>query len=940
MRCALRTVLLSSVAGLMISNPAFAQEVQDASSADLQPDVASDSQTIVVTGSRIQNGNSSPTPVTIVAANLLQDISPATVADGLNKLPQFVGSNSQSTNNNASSNNVGNFLNLRGLGTTRTLILFDGHRMADTAQAGGVDVNTVPQFLLQRVDVVTGGASAVYGSDAVAGVVNFVVDTKFNGLKLMGEAGISSRGDNGTQRLGIGYGTNFAGGRGHVLLSYNYSNSDGIDSKTARRNGALVPSLAGNGETVPFTPVLNARVPAGTLGGLLQTTPFAFGTQFNSNGEIVPVNLGTSVGGGLFSGGETFFLDTGMFASLETHQAFGRADYEIGDGITAYVQGSYTRTTNGYPFIQYLLSPVLSFKNNPYLAPSAQATLTAIDPTSPVIAVGKFLPNYERISSLTTSYFANGGVKGDLADGQFQWDVSYTRSRSTQRTSTLFNVNNEKLAAAADAVRGPGGNIVCRISQIDPSRYPGCVPINIFGPGSVTPEALDFITDETKYNLVQTMDDFNGTVTGTLFDLPAGPLKFALNAEHRSNKLSLASNAQPLDKVNCTNLFLCMPGSSRYQFNVVADARGSQKVTEGAVEFEAPLLSDKPFFHSLSISGAARFTHYNTSGGVTTWKVGGDWEPMEGLRFRATRSRDIRAPNLNELFAPVNASPTAFADVHIEGGGSGKVTTLESRGNENLKPERADTFTAGVVYRPTWAPRLSLAVDYYDIKIADAISFINGNTSNAICEQSGGTDPICQYIIRPLPFSDRTAANFPTKVVSLPLNAAEFRQSGVDAEINYSFPLSKGNVAIRLLATYVDKQESRQFPGNPVVDLAGTAPFGVAKWRVALVTGYSDENWTLTTFARYRNPVSNNYDPRLKFNVPTIKQSVFVDASIARRIKGLGGEFEFYLSAQNLFDAEAPILYPPPGAPGFFYPAVPGDDIIGRRVNAGFRARF
>ena len=937
-----KAALLAGIACLVWSGQANAQTDPQTgvSNDDAVTSDPSDNSDIVVTGSRIQNGNNSPTPVTIVATDLLEDISPATIADGLNKLPQFVNSSNQSTNNNASSNNVGNFLNLRGLGTTRTLILFDGKRVPDTAQAGGVDANTIPQFLLQRVDVVTGGASAVYGSDAVAGVVNFVVDTKFNGLKLMAEAGVATRGDNGTQRFGIGYGTDLLGGRGHLLASYNYSNSDGIDSKTERRNGALVPSMAGNGGTVPFTPVLNARVPAGTLGGLLQTTPFAFGAQFNAQGELVPVDLGTPAGEGLFSGGETFFLDTGLFASLETHQGYGRFDYDLTDNVTAYIQGTYTRTTNDYPFIQYLFSPVLAFKDNPYLAPSAQATLTAIDPTSPVIAVGKFLDQQERIVSRTDSYFINGGFKGDFADGRFNWDVSYTHARTKQSTASQFNVNNEKLAAASDAVRDPGGNIVCRITLIDAARYPGCVPLNIFGPNSVTPEALDFITDETKYSLVQKMDDFSATLTGTLVELPAGPLKFALNGEHRRNTLDLVSNAQPLDTVNCTNLFLCTPGATRYQFNVVADASGRQEVTEGALEVQVPLLADRAFFHSLSVSGAIRYTHYNTSGNATTWKVGGDWEPVEGLRFRATRSRDIRAPNLNELFAPLNASPRAFADPHVVGGGSGQTTIIETSGNPNLRPEKADTFTAGIVYRPEWLPRLSIAVDYYDIKIKGAIAFTAAETSNAICEASGGTDPFWQYIVRPLPFSDRSAANFPTKVISLPLNAAGFRQSGVDAEINYSFPVLGGNIGIRGLLTYVDRQESQQFPNTPVVDFVNTAPFGVPRWRAALVTGYSDDNWTITTFARYRGSVSNNYDPRLNFDLPRIRSTIFVDASIARKVKGLGGEFEFYLSAQNLFDANSPILYPPAGAPGFFNPIVPGDDVVGRRVNAGFRAKF
>jgi len=172
------------------------------------------------------------------------------------------------------------------------------------------------------------------------------------------------------------------------------------------------------------------------------------------------------------------------------------------------------------------------------------------------------------------------------------------------------------------------------------------------------------------------------------------------------------------------------------------------------------------------------------------------------------------------------------------------------------------------------------------------------------------------------------------------LNAARFRQSGIDAEVNYSFPIFAGDVGIRGLVTYVDRQETQQFANVPVIDSVNRAPFGVPRWRAAVVTGYSDDNWTITAFTRYRAAVSNEYDPRLAFDLPKINDSIYVDASISRKVRGLGGELEVYLSAQNLFDAGAPILYPPPGAPGFFYPAVPGDDIIGRRLNAGFRARF
>ena len=936
-----RAMLLGGVATIIMGSPAMAQAVdQPAARSDKNVVVAPASTAdIIVTGSRIQNGDSSPTPVTIVKTELLESISPATIADGLNKLPQFVGSNTQTTNNNADSNNVGNFLNLRNLGTTRNLILFDGHRLPDTAKSGGVDINTIPQFLLERVDVVTGGASAIYGSDAVSGVINFVVDRKFTGFKVMAEAGIAELGDNGTQRLGIGYGADIMGGRGHILVSYNFANSGGIDSKTSRKTGALVPSLSGTGTAAdPYRPILNARTALATNNGLIQSGPFAFGAEFGPGGTLVPADLGTPVGPGAFSGGNGYFFDTGLLAALKTHQGYGRFDYDLVDDVAAYVQGSYTRSSTNYPFIQYLLPGQLVFSDNPYLAPSTQAALLGAG--VPAFAVGKSLPEYESINASTTSYFINGGLRGKIADDRFSWDISYTNARTTERTATLGNVNNAKLAAALDAVQTPGGQIVCRISQTNPTRFPGCIPLNLFGPGSVTPEALDFITDDTKYRLVQKMDNLTATFSGSLVDLPAGPLQFALNAEYRKNTLNLVSNAQPLDRADCTGLTLnCTPGvTSEYQFNVVANSSGKQTVKEGAIELNVPLLKDKPFFHTLSISGAARYTHYDTSGGVTTWKIGGDWAPIDGLRLRATRSRDIRAPNLNELFGPTSTSPIAFADVHVEGGGAGQGTVLERSGNPNLRPEKADTLTAGIVYQPSWLPRLSIAVDYYDIKISDAISSIDYSTANAVCEASGGTDPLCDLIIRPFPFSNRTAANFPTKILQQPVNAAGFRQSGIDTEINYSFPVFTGTIGIRGLVTYVDRLTVKQFPAAPALNYAGKIE--MPRWRASLITGYSDDNWTITAFGRFRSSVSYDSDPRVIFDVPKVKSAIFVDTSIGRKVQGLGGEAEIYLSIQNLFNKTPPIRYNTPGAPGFFFPGIQGDDFIGRRFNVGFRARF
>lgn len=919
-----KCILLAGAASVLFAGQAAAQ------------DTGSDDKTldeVIVTGSRIQNGNNTPTPVTVVPVETLQNASPATIADGLNKLPQFVNSNNQSTNDNASSNAVGNFLNLRGLGRTRTLILFDGHRVPDTAQSGGVDVNTIPQFLLSRVDVVTGGASAVYGSDAVAGVVNFIVDTKFTGLKVEAEAGVSDRNDNGTQRFGIGWGTDVQDGRGHFLASYNYANSEGIDSKTSRRHGALVPSLVGGGSAAnPFIPIVNARLAVASAGGFITSGPQA-GRQFALGGDIVPfANGAPTTSPGLQSGGDGLFYDAGFLASLETHQGYARFDYDLTDKVSAYVQGTYTTSKNDYPFLQFVTSGTL-FTNNAFLSPASSAALSQGGATTFTIA--KTSPEYLRIASKTDNYFVNGGFKGEFGDG-FAWDISYTNSQSEQRTASLYNINNGKLAAALDAVRAPNGQIVCQITLVDPARYPGCVPLNLLGAGSITPEALDYVRDRTKYDLTQKMDDLTATLTGSLFSTAAGPVRFALAAEHRETSLKLISTSQPSQRADCTGLRAnCTPFTTLYASNVVANAAGKQNVSEAAAEVDVPLLKDVRFAESASISGAARFTHYNTSGDVVTWKIGGDWSPTAELRFRATRSRDIRAPNLNDLFAPTNQSPTGFNDTHT---GISGVTQFISNGNEDLEPEKADTFTAGFVYRPAWLDRFSIAIDYYDIKIKDAITGVNGYTAEPVCEASNGTDPLCDLVIRPLPFSDRTPANFPTAILSRPQNVAEARQTGIDTEVNYGLAVAGGDLNLRALVTYVDRQQNQILATSPNVEYAGTiyAP----RWRATLLGAYKHGDWTVSALTRFRSAVSYNKDPRLVYRVGKVSAVAFMDAFVSKKVSAYGGDGEVYVSIQNLFDTRAPMQFPNVGAPGFSLPAVAGDDVVGRRFNVGLRAKF
>ena len=310
---------------------------------------------IVVTGSRVTtNGNQSPTPVTIVSTETLNTITPSNIPDGLNKLPVFAGSRSQATTGSQDNNSSGNFLNLRSVGPARTLILFDGHRLPPSSGEGIVDANVIPQLLVQRVDVVTGGVSAVYGSDAITGVVNFIVDRKYSGVKAQAQAGISERGDAPSQRLGLAGGTDILGGRGHIIGSIEYFNSGGISSNQARKTSSRIYTVTGAGSTAsPFVLTPDSRSQWISFNGHPLFSALS-GYQFGNGGQLVPFVNGaptadsfTQIGG---SGG--YVEPAGITGGLRSYQAFGRADFEVSSSARIYAQGSFTSSRN-----QFTLTP-------------------------------------------------------------------------------------------------------------------------------------------------------------------------------------------------------------------------------------------------------------------------------------------------------------------------------------------------------------------------------------------------------------------------------------------------------------------------------------------------------------------------------------------------------------------------------------------------------
>jgi iron complex outermembrane recepter protein len=925
-------------------------------------------ETVVITGSRIiTNGNQAPTPITVITAAQLSTITPSNIANGINKLPAFAVTSGQRNTGVASTNLVGNFLDLRAFGAQRTLILLDGNRVPATASNGTVDIDTLPQMLVERVDVVTGGASAVYGSDAVTGVVNFVLDRNFTGLKFEALAGVSSRGDDPTWKVGVAAGRNVFGNRGHVEFSFEHFFNDGIHSMLDRPLGKYVYTESGAGSVAnPYVLTINSRNPQYTPGGYIGDSVLK-DQFFVSNGVLAPYSHGTKTGSsGDESGGDGGYGGQGLpgsganpwlLASLKTDLLFGRFDYDVADNVHAYVQLSGAQAVNYDPYFpQWFTAKIAA--NNPYLPASAQQALANAGNAS--FTLSKSLQGEHAYTSagFTQNADATVGFTGTLFD-DFNWEAHYTHGESRLHESDPYNINQQRLTAALDATINPAsGQIVCRVS-LNPAaaaQYPGCQPFNALGPTAENAGAMSYVDGYTDFTLTNTIDDFAGSISGTLIEEWAGPLKAALSGEYRDFTLNNQSNFQPTAKVDCTylNPVTCDASKTLWTSDVGAPMDASENVWEVAAEIDVPLIKGLPLVDLFSVNAAARYTQYSVSGPATTWKVGGVWTVNDDITIRATTSRDIRAPSLYDLYAPTSVSLSGYSDILTGKGGN---VSFMNTGNPSLKSEVARTTTMGIIYQPSWLPRLSMAMDYYQIGINNAITAISGLTNSIQneCIASGGTSPFCALYVRPHPISDTSAGNYPTAVLSESLNVAKTSTHGIDAEVNYNIDLATidrvlaGTLNARLLVSYQPSLLTKSTPIAVITNGAGgvmSGARGLSAGRVTFDIGYNVGAWSINAEERYYSSMHQTDNPTLVFLTPSIPEIYYTDVTVDYHFNLTGDDtetpYDAFLSVQNLFDQQPHVFSSTgvTGSQGFRYPTTREEDVIGRYFTLGIRAKL
>jgi iron complex outermembrane recepter protein len=952
-------------------------------------------ETIIVTGSRvISDAANSPTPVTVVSEKQLHDTTPGNLADGLNKLPVFQGSQSVGRPGDGSHNFSSNVLDLRNFGVQRTLVLLDGHRATPSNDDGSVDIDTLPQMLVTRIDIVTGGASAVYGSDAVTGVVNFVLDRKFEGLKFDANSGISTYADAMSYNLGVAGGMDLFGGRGHIEASLEYRHRDPVN-QSARPYGPASNFAAevGTGTAAdPYNSIPNGRRPNSSFGGLVQgcvpACPLANQQQFSAGGTLVPFFAGTpgatdakgnpTAGtSNLNSGGDGAYNPYGqMFDGYHQGTLFSRFSYDLAENISFYVQ---SQASEAYSFGWYFPQKIqpgagqadLFYKNNPFL-PAAVQTQLGNDGTNPLQTVaygaavqpgntfqlGEFLTGMGQTEinatgSVNRVLSVQTGFDGTVMNGRFAWNLFYTHGENRLAVDLFNNQNLQHMYASEDAVLTPSGTVACYAATqaATAAAYANCAPINPFGPNAVSQSAFKYDFQTTDFHETNTLNDMGGSISGKVLDGWAGPITAALSGEARFNAYDINSNVPSSTTVNCTGLRLCNPLLPSFSQTVQQPVHASDNVWEFALESEVPLIKDVPLIQAFDLNLAGRYTDYSVSGSAQTWKVGFNWNMIDALRFRGTTSIDIRAPTLNDLFQPATILENVFTDLHIPTGPSSYyagTTAFSSQGNRRLVPEVARTYTVGAVWTPGFISGLTMSLDYFRVHLANAIAQIAPSTTiQALCEASSGTSIYCANYQRPLPFSNTSIANYATTLYTFNENTASTETEGWDFESNYGWQMSDlvedwtGSWTARLLATYQPViQKSVLYPGAAFTRVPDSSTRVTAFLNYALnAWSFGLEDSWVSGFSQVAGPITPTINNWVNPHVNSWNQ---IDLNISRNFQLEGADMTGYFVVQNVLNAQPANV--PNGTIGQWYPVYTSgysvQSAMGRYFSIGVRANL
>lgn len=965
-------------------------------------------QEVTITGSRIQQavGMTTPTPVAALSSADLQAMAPGSITQAMTQLPQFYASQT-AENFGAGSNNFftspgGGSLNLRGVGSKRTLTLLDGRRVAPVSVYGGPDINMFPSRMLQRIETVTGGASAAYGTDAVSGVVNYILDTGFEGFRAEAQLGQTEIGDGDNRQYGLSVG-HALGERAHILFSAEHFEQDAIESLNGRdwyQGWGLAlsnaPGAGSSRDNPRLIPLVNIRATNASVDGIVSaTTPAS--TQvpmtFYSDGSFGPLAPGSyvSTGSAAQSGGGGYDTNedyVGLLPGNKRTTAYTYMDLDLTDNTTLYVQGMYgeqeLRNVNGVGgfYNGGAFQPITIYAGNPFLG----------DPATPGTAASWMQQNgitsftLGRIGSIedfglghvtndTRTVSGTAGFKTRIASGGFfdGWTIDgYAQYGRTNLDAIQEDgIRLDRIFLAADAVVDPAtGRTVCRVTLVS-GLVPDCVPINLFGRGNMSRAALDWVVgfdpntpvsvvpylpgyppetysyvgDEHKHRLAKiTQSVFELAASGKVAEGWAGPITAAFGAHYRREAVDqkvqasqgnptadpfiypawcndgapqqqcldqIAAGTRPPGAIGVRGVPVGVATNSvEFQFSKVPFIRGSYDVKEVFAETIVPLISGASWLRQLNFQGAVRWADYAGSGTIWSYKGGLDAQVTRSLRLRGTYSRDVRAANIGERFDRTGG----FANINDRGLTPAATygITFVSGGNPALKPEEADTYTVGFVYRPEWLPGFDVSVDWLSVSLTDAIESLTSQQIVDACYVNGDADQ-CTRITRD------AGTNRITFIDQQFQNLSKAKISGVDLEIGYmrAITLLGGNerIGFRTFVSWLD-ENSRTNSLGVKTDSVGNVPLQLNEWKATAMLNYMNGPFRWNLQARY---VGDGYQSDV-WNVPNAQGVVttwdvadneigsvtYLDTRLGYEIPLGDGTMEIYANVNNLLDRTPP----------------------------------
>jgi iron complex outermembrane recepter protein len=982
-----------AIAALLVAVPVLAQE--ESAPAGMQ---ANAMQEVVVTGTRIARPDyESTSPIVSVAADTFELSGEVQVETVLNTLPQLVPSVT-STSNNPSNNGQAN-IDLRGLnnvgspnagGTPRTLVLLDGARLTPSGPSGLIDLNAIPAALIENVEILTGGASSTYGSDAVAGVVNIRLKRDFSGVQVSAQSNVTERGDGRSSVVEALIGGNFDDSRGNAVLAMSFDKRDEVLAG-ARRFGevALGPNLrplgsgtiadgrvdwgATNRPSQAAVDQVFASYGAGA-GAAAGRAPIGFnpdGTLFSlgvSNDPLDVVNYRGDRNDPGFNPdlyGYNFGPVNYLQLPLDRKQIAGFARYAVAPQAELYTRLMFTT----YDADQQLAATPVTCSpgipgcivpaSNP-LIPADLRTLMNSRPNA-----NAPLDFTRRTVEAGTRIQQNGfdvvqglaGFRGDfeLADRSWGWDVYGSWGRVESVVRQTGNISRSRLQAAYN----------------DPAVYAslGCAQFNPFGLGNITPECARAVSINATNVFEATQSNLVASLTSSIVELPAGALQFALGAEYRD----IEAEFRPDQFLSSGDVV---------GFNAQTPVAGTIDVTELFAEVSVPLLKEKPLVRSLGLELGYRNSDYNIAGRFDTYKAALHWNPFEAVKVRASYNRAIRAPGIAELFLPQQESFPQITDpcnanssfragpqaaqvaalcqaqgIPASALGAYQQVNSQSRtligGNLNLKPETADTYTFGVTWQSPsdneWLRRLNTSVDYFRYRIDDVIASFTASSVLGRCFNQLNSNPtfdpnnsFCQ-LFRRSPSDFRVV-----DVNTLSQNLSGIRQEGVDLNLDWSAPLpeSVGSLNFRLLVTKLLKMEQQEVAIDPFISREGTISQTVGSTfpeiKGLLSTMYGWNSLELRYNLRYIDSMDVvNSDAVFSTPKTGLAPSVpsFVYHDITARYS-FNDTFGATLGVTNLTDKDPPI-YTTDSQAGVQTNTDPSTyDVLGRRYFLSLTAKF